>query len=104
MGNKIVRKQLDALPSDHAAEITAVMALVRREGRSAARHLRGDIYEAKADYKGLAYRVLFAEEGDEDQVCLARELFSKKTQKTPKAVIDRAEKRLKDWRSRARDA
>jgi len=84
-GCKVVREQLDSLPADHAAEITAAMAEVRREGRRAAEHLRGDVWEVKADYKGLAYRVLFAEEGDEGQVCLALELFSKKSQKTPTA-------------------
>lgn len=101
-GRKVVREQLDAL-DDHAAEITAAMAEVRREGRRAAKHLRGDVWEVKADYKGLAYRVLFAEEGDEGQVCLALELFSKKSQKTPPQTITLAERRLRDWRSRGRN-
>jgi phage-related protein len=102
-GRKVVREQLDALDADHAAEITAAMAEVRREGRRAAKHLRGDIWEVKAAYKGLAYRVLFAEEGEEDQVCLALELFSKKSQKTPPQTIALAERRLRDWRTRGRD-
>jgi phage-related protein len=88
-----VREQLDALDADHAAEITAAMAEVRREGRRAAKHLRGDVWEVKAGYKGLAYRVLFAEEGDEGQVCLALELFNKKSQKTPPQTIALAERR-----------
>ena len=103
-GRKVVREQLDALDADHAAEITAAMAEVRREGRRAAKHLRGDVWEVKADYKGLAYRVLFAEEGDEGQVCLALDLFSKKSQKTPPQAIALAERRLRDWRSRGRDS
>lgn len=102
-GRKVVREQLDALDADHAAEITAAMAEVRREGRRAAKHLRGDVWDVKADYKGLAYRVLFAEEGDEGQVCLALELFSKKSQKTPPQTITLAERRLRDWRSRGRN-
>jgi phage-related protein len=102
-GRKVVREQLDALDADHAAEITAAMAEVRREGRRAAKHLRGDVWEVKADYKGLAYRVLFAEEGDEGHVCLALELFTKKSQKTPPQTIALAERRLRDWRSRGRD-
>ncbi len=36
------------------------------------------------------------------QVLLALEGFSKKSQKTPPGVIRRAEKRLADWRRRAR--
>ena len=103
-GRKIVREQLDALDADQAAEITAAMAEVRRVGRRAAKYLRGDVWEVKADHKGLAYRVLFAEEGDEGQVCLALELFSKKSQKTPQQTIALAERRLRDWRSRGRGA
>jgi len=72
-------------------------------GRRAAKHLRGDVWEVKADFKGIAYRVLFAEEGDEGQVCLALELFSKKSQKTPPQTIALAERRLRDWRRRGRD-
>lgn len=102
-GRKLVREQLDSLASDHAAEITAAMAAVRREGRRAAKHLRGDIWEVKADYKGIAYRLLFAEEGDAGQVCLALELLNKKTQKTPPQTIALAERRLSDWRRRGRE-
>lgn len=104
-GRKVVREQLDALDADHAAEITAAMAEVRRQGRRAAKHLRGDVWEVKADYKGLAYRVLFAEEGDEGQVCLALELFSKKSQKTPPqtiALVERPSARLAQPRTRDR--
>ena len=97
-----MREQLDSLHADHAAEITAAMAEVRREARRAAKHLRGDVWEVKADFKGIAYRVLFAEEGDEGQVCLALELFSKKSQKTPPQTIALAERRLRDWRNRGR--
>ena len=79
------------------------MAEVRIEGRRAAKHLRCDVWEVKADFKGIAYRVLFAEEGEEGQVCLALELFSKKSQKTPPRTIALAERRLRDWRGRGRD-
>ena len=102
-GRKIVREHLDALDADHAAEVTAAMAEVRREGRRAAKHLRGDVWEVRADFKGIAYRVLFAEEGEEGQVCLALELFSKKSQKTPPRTIALAERRLREWRGRGRD-
>jgi phage-related protein len=88
-GRKVVREQLDALDADHAADITAAMAEVRREGRRAAKHLRGDVWEVKADYKGLAYRVLFAEEGDEGQVCLALRAVQQEVAKDP-AADDRA--------------
>jgi hypothetical protein len=60
------------------------------------------MWEVKADYKGLAYRVVFAEEAAERQICLALELFSMKSQKTPPQTIALAELRLRDWRSRGR--
>jgi phage-related protein len=50
----------------------------------------------------VAYRVLFATEGARGQVLQALEAFKKKTQKTPPAAIALAERRLRDWRARAR--
>lgn len=47
------------------------------------------------------YRLLFAPEGRQGQILLALDGFSKKTQKTPPAKIELAEKRLADWRRRA---
>jgi phage-related protein len=49
-----------------------------------------------------SYRVLFATEGARGQVLLAVSAFSKKTQKTPPREITLAERRLADWRRRAR--
>lgn len=49
-----------------------------------------------------AYRVLFGSEGARGQVLLALEAFEEKTQKTPPATIALAERRLRDWRTRAR--
>jgi phage-related protein len=71
-------------------------------GLSAARHLRGDVYEVRVDGENQAFRVLFAPEGRFKQVLLALEGFSKKTQKTPPQAIQLAEKRLSDWRERGK--
>lgn len=49
-----------------------------------------------------AYRVLFATEGGRSQVLLAVSAFSKKTQRTPPGEIATAQRRLADWRARAR--
>jgi len=76
------------------------MKEVATEGLSAARHLRGEIHEVRADGDGVAYRVLFAPEGRRSQVLLALEAFKKKTNKTPVGSIRLAERRLQDWRSR----
>lgn len=81
------------------------MAEVATEGVKVARHLRGDIYEVRADGGRHTYRLLFAVEGRKGQVLLALEAFSKKTQKTPPGKIDLAAQRLAEWRDRqhARD-
>ena len=78
------------------------MKEVAIEGLTAARHLRGDIYEVRAFAPNGSYRVLFAAEGKHGQVLLALEAISKKTQKTPTKTLELAERRLKDWRSRGR--
>jgi phage-related protein len=101
-GRKIVKEQLDKLPDEDYAEVVAAMREVRREGRSAAKHVRGDIWEVKAPVGQLTYRVLFSEEGAQDQILLALELFAKKTRTTPGRLIDLAEKRLREWRKGGR--
>lgn len=75
---------------------------VQVNGRTVARHLRGDIYEVRADGERVAYRMLFAEEGTRGRVLLALSAFRKKSQKTPRAEIELAEHRLADWRRRGR--
>lgn len=69
-------------------------------GLAVARHLRGEIYEVRADGDRQSFRILFAPEGLHSQVLLSLEGFSKKTQKTPREKIVRAERRLADWRRR----
>ena len=76
------------------------MAEVRDRGLVAARHLEGDIWEVRVDGDRVIYRVLFAEEGSRGRVLLALEGFKKKTQKTPRATIELAKRRLSDWRRR----
>lgn len=90
------------LPDGDRDEILAAMKDVQVNGFEVARHLRGDIYEVRADGRQATYRVLFAAEGRRSQVLLGLSGFSKKTQKTPPAEIALAERRLRDWRARAR--
>jgi len=80
------------------------MKEVAVDGLVAARHLRGDIYEVRADGERVTYRLLFATEGRRHQVLLSLEAFGKKTQATPLREIALAERRLRDWRSRARQS
>lgn len=100
-GRKPAREFIDRLPDADAAEIAAAMADVRRNGTVAARHLRGELYEVRAEGIHASYRLVFAEEGAKGRVLLALHAISKKTQKTPPQAIALAERRLVDWRRRA---
>jgi len=97
-----VKEFIDALSDGDAAEVVAAMAEVRQKGMSAARHLRGAIYEVRAEGHDVTIRVLFAQEGSKGRVLLALEGFAKKTQKTPERLIRLAQRRLADWRRRGR--
>ncbi len=90
------------LESEERVEVLAAMKDVEQNGLVVARHVRGDIYEVRASGKDVIYRVFFATEGRFSHVLLALEAFTKKTQKAPKAKIELAEKRLADWRGRAK--
>ena len=99
-GRQPVKEFLNELSSECLAEVLAAMDEVAKVGLSAARHLRRDIYEARASCEETIVRILFAEEGQRGQVLLAVEGFVKKTRTTPTRVIDLAERRLADWRAR----
>ena len=91
------------LNDEEVAAIVAGMRDVRDRGTVAARHLRGDIYEVRADAATRSFRLLFSCEGRYSQVLLSLSAYEKRTQKTPPREIGLAEKRLKDWRARARN-
>lgn len=101
-GRRPVKDFFDALSDTDAAAVVAAMNDVQNEGTAVARHLRGDIYEVKADGERQTLRILFALEGRHDQILLSLEGFSKKTRKTPPGTIRLAERRLADWRRRGR--
>ena len=79
------------------------MADVRRNAMVAARHLKGELYEVRAEGIHASYRLVFAEEGAKGRVLLALHAISKKTQKTSPQAIALAERRLRDWRHRDAD-
>lgn len=97
-----MKEFISGLPDADAAAVVAAMRDVQENGTQAARHLRGDIYEVRADADRVIYRILFATEGRSSQILLALEGLKKKTQQTPPATIAIAERRLADWRRRAR--
>ncbi len=90
----------DALSDSDAAAVFAGMQEVRELGLRAARHLDGEIWEVRVQGDRVIYRILFAEEGTRGQVLLALDGFNKKTQRTPRATIELAKRRLTDWRRR----
>lgn len=94
---------LARLTDEEVAAIAAGMRDVRERGTVAARHLRGDIYEVRADAATRSFRLLFSCEGKYSQVLLSLSIFEKRTQRAPKQEIELAEKRLKDWRVRAKN-
>jgi phage-related protein len=101
-GRRPVAEFIRSLPDVDAASVVAAMKEVAVEGLAAARHIRGEIYEVRADGDRTVYRTLFATEGRHGQILLALEAFGKKTRKTPPASITLAERRLRDWRGRGR--
>jgi len=103
-GKRPVLEFIRGRPDEDKAAILAAMQNVRREGVIAARHLRGELFEVRADGDRVIYRILFAREGEQGQVLLSLVAFNKKTQRTPPAQIELAVRRLRDWRSRARRA
>lgn len=99
-GNCPVEDFLDELPREDFIEVAAAMKEVQLDGLPAARHIRGEIYEARAEGRDVIYRILFATEGRRGQVLLSLEAFEKKTRETPPAKIEIAQQRLSDWRTR----
>lgn len=99
-GARPVKAFLARLTDEQAAAVVAVMKRVARNGLAAARHLRGEIYEVRAEADGQAFRILFAQETR--FILLSLSGFEKKRQKTPPEEIDLAEARLADWRRRGR--
>ncbi|HEU4905676.1 MAG TPA: type II toxin-antitoxin system RelE/ParE family toxin [Solirubrobacterales bacterium] len=100
-GRRPIKEFLDHLGDEDLASVVAAMKDVRRQGLQAARHLDGEIYEVRADGKGVIYRILFAPQGKRKQMFLSLEAFKKKTQKTPPEAIRLAKRRLRDWQKRS---
>lgn len=101
-GRRPVAEFIDELSDIDAAAVVAAMKEVAIDGLATARHLRGEIYEVRADGDRSTFRILFAQEGKRGQVLLALEGFVKKTQKTPVKSLALAERRLGGWRRRGR--
>jgi len=102
-GARPIKEFLAKLTDEEVAVIAAGMRDVRDRGTAAARHLRGEIYEVRADATTRSFRLLFACEGKYRQVLLSLSIYEKRTQRAPAREIELARKRLKDWRTRAKN-
>lgn len=99
-GGRPVKVFLDELTDEEVAAVVAGMKDVVKRGLAAAKHLRDDIYEVRADAATRSFRVLFSTEGRYSQVLLSLSAFEKRTQKTPPRELQLAQTRLRDWRTR----
>lgn len=102
-GKKPVEEFIDKLSDEDAASVVAAMEDVGEFGLTEARHLHGDIWEVRASGAHATFRILFSSEGKRGRILLAIDGFSKKTQQTPKRIIDNAERALRDWRARGEE-
>jgi phage-related protein len=93
-----VKAFMDGLTDQHAAAVVAAMKDVAQNGLRAARHLRGEVYEVRAEAERQAFRILFAQETT--FILLSLSGFRKKRAQTPADEIVLAESRLADWRRR----
>jgi hypothetical protein len=59
-GRRPIKEFIDELSDTDAAAVVAAMRDVREAGLAAARHLRGEIYEVRADGARQTFRILFA--------------------------------------------
>jgi len=101
-GRRVIDEFIDGLSDFDAAAVAAAMKEVRQRGLTAARHLRGDIYEVRADGADDSYRLLFSTEGRKSRVLLGLHAMPKHTQKTPGQDLRKAERRLTEWRQRSK--
>ena len=99
-GGRPVKVFLDELTDEEVAAVVAGMKDVVKRGLAAAKHLRDDIYEVRAEAATRSFRVLFSTEGRYSQVLLSLSAFEKRTQKTPPRELQLAQTRLRDWRTR----
>ena len=78
-----MKAYLDEVTDEEVAAIIAGIKEVLDRGLVASRHLRGDIYEVRADARTRSFRLLFSNEGRRGRILLSLSVFEKRTQKTP---------------------
>jgi phage-related protein len=96
-GSEPVREWLRGLPKDERRAIGEDIAYVQFKwpiGKPRVDHLRGSVWEVRTSLENRLARTLFAVESG--QMVLLHG-FIKKTQQTPNAEINLADRRFKEW-------
>src|SRR5579871_5310260 len=78
-GRNPIGEFLHDLPADHSRVLANAMRSVRETGVRGARHLRGDLYEVRAQTGQAHYRLIFSQESR--AVLLALVVYDKNTEK-----------------------
>lgn len=92
------------LPEKHRDKVNNLIQLLEKNsGRldePLSRYLGGGIRELRPDFGRTRYRILFALAPN--KIILLLTAFLKKTQKTPKGILDKATKRYKEYLKKPR--
>ena len=102
LGRHVVKEEIQDLGRDAKGAVTEAM---KRHTRGhlfpyEEEHIRGDIHAIRIFHDGSTYRLVYAYEGNSDQVLLGLHCIQKKGRKLPQQALRTAERRLRDWRSR----
>jgi phage-related protein len=102
-GRSPVEEFLDTLSGKQAQKLIWVLRLVEELGRVPEQYLKKltgteDLWEIRAQHGGDTFRLLAFFDGSDLVVLVSA--FAKKSQKTPKQEIARAEERKRDYLSR----
>ena len=98
IGTEPVRDWLKRMPKEARKAIGEDIAYVQYKwpiGKPRVDHLHGAVWEVRTSLTNRIARTMFAVESD---VMVLLHGFIKKTQATPQAEIDLAEKRYKEWK------
>lgn len=101
-GKEVVADFLDSLPPKHQAKAIREIELLERFGNSLkepyVKHIDGEIWELRIKFASDISRIFYFAWRVDTTVLLHG--FIKKTQKTPRAEIETAKKRLTDYKKR----
>jgi phage-related protein len=101
-GRDVVREELAAQGPDAEGQLIEAMKRAKRDGLFPYEdeQIAGELRAVRVFFDGNTYRLLYAREGQRDQILLALHVINKKDKKLPLRARRLAEKRLSEWRRR----